>query len=81
MDTIFIDEAENLIDKYRIVMSAKEAINNMEHIGCETEDFSLIEQLTDMPVHLPNLKTEVMEAIRSVLNDQHDKIISRLREL
>ena len=77
-----IDEVESLIRKYRKVMAAKSKIETISgEDGGDAEEFTLIDKDSQVEICLHNLKTEALEGIESVLNDQHDKIVARLREI
>ena len=77
-----IDEAENLIDKFRMVQAAKASIQRMTgEDGGGYETFAIVEKDTGIEIELPSLKVEVLESIDGVLNDQYDKIAARLREI
>lgn len=77
-----IDEVENLIEKLRVVEKAGYELDKIcGKDGGSFKTFALVERDTDIEVYLPNLKTEVMDAIKNVLDDQHRKIVSRLKEI
>jgi len=77
-----IDEAENLIKKFRRVQNAKESIVEINcEDGIDTDSFVLLEQDSVFSICLDGLKTEVIEAIEGVLNYQYDKITARLRDI
>lgn len=82
MDLDNINEAESLIKKLRIVQNAKSSVDEMGgEDGGSPETFAIVEKDTGITIKLPQLKCEALEVLIKMIDDQHDKILARIREL
>lgn len=80
MDVKNIDEAFNLITKYK---AASEAMKSIQAIDCEhvKTEFVLIDKATRTEINLNGMRDDSLEALSGVLRDKMDKILNRIRDL